>query len=133
MKYGQLCDSPNELLIFPTLRVFVAYFSGQKLYPFCKYLLEIYFSSILYDQFRQNNKMNTLSAISPIDGRYRKTTKQLADYFSEASLIKYRVRVEVEYFIALCQIPLPQLKAVDKKVFPKLFIITLVLLDQTSL
>lgn len=61
-----------------------------------------------------------LLAISPIDGRYRKTTSSLADYFSESALMKYRVQVEVEYFIALCELPLPQLKGVDKKVFPKL-------------
>ena len=61
-----------------------------------------------------------LLAISPIDGRYRKMTSVLADYFSEAALMKYRVQVEVEYFIALCELPLPQLKKFDKKVFPKL-------------
>jgi adenylosuccinate lyase len=64
-------------------------------------------------------KMELLS-ISPIDGRYRKVTEPLAVYFSEAALMKYRVQVEVEYFIALCELPLPQLKSVDKKVFPKL-------------
>ena len=65
-------------------------------------------------------EFDNLSGISPIDGRYRKQTEKLADYFSEASLIKYRVLVEVEYFIALCEWPLPQLKKVDKKVFPAL-------------
>jgi adenylosuccinate lyase len=50
-----------------------------------------------------------LEAISPVDGRYRRTTAPLADYFSEAALIRYRVRIEVEYFIALCRLPLPQL------------------------
>ncbi len=53
-----------------------------------------------------------LEAVSPIDGRYRKTTAPLAGYFSESALIRYRVRVEVEYFIALCRLPLPQLKGV---------------------
>lgn len=53
--------------------------------------------------------LNQLTAISPIDGRYRNKTEDLATYFSEYGLIKYRVQVEVEYFIALCEIPLPQL------------------------
>lgn len=52
---------------------------------------------------------DALSAISPIDGRYRSKAAPLADYFSEAALIKYRLQIEVEYFIALCEIPLPQL------------------------
>jgi adenylosuccinate lyase len=64
--------------------------------------------------------LDTLTAISPVDGRYRKVTAPLAAYFSEYALIRYRVRVEIEYFIALCGIPLPQLKAVDKAVFPQL-------------
>jgi adenylosuccinate lyase len=67
----------------------------------------------------QQNRMELLN-ISPIDGRYRKITEPLANYFSESALIKYRVRVEVEYFIALCELPLPQLKGVNKNVFPKL-------------
>ncbi len=54
-------------------------------------------------------QLNELTAISPIDGRYRSKTQQLAAYYSEYALIKYRVHIEVEYFIALCQIPLPQL------------------------
>ena len=54
--------------------------------------------------------LNALSAISPIDGRYSKKTKSLKQYFSEAALIKYRVLVEVEYFISLCNFPLPQLQ-----------------------
>ncbi len=58
---------------------------------------------------------NELNAISPVDGRYRKVTEPLAGYFSEGAIIKYRILVEVEYFIALCQIPLPQLKSFDKK------------------
>jgi adenylosuccinate lyase len=64
--------------------------------------------------------INTLSAISPADGRYRKTTEPLADYFSEAALIKYRVMVEMEYFIALCELPLPGLKGIDNADFEKL-------------
>jgi adenylosuccinate lyase len=68
--------------------------------------------------------MNTpLYAISPIDGRYRKATEPLAAYFSEAGIIRYRVLVEIEYFIALCKIPLPQLKNVDKKIFQELRLI----------
>ena len=54
-----------------------------------------------------------LTAITPVDGRYRRATQALADYFSEAALIKYRVQVEIEYFIALCQVPLPQLETFD--------------------
>lgn len=64
--------------------------------------------------------LTTLNAISPIDGRYRKATKGLAAYFSEEALIKYRVLVEVEYFIALCEADLPQLKAIDKTVYASL-------------
>ena len=64
--------------------------------------------------------LTPLTAISPIDGRYRNTTTQLADYFSEFALIKYRVYVEIEYFIALCEHPLPQLQSFDKNVAEKL-------------
>lgn len=64
--------------------------------------------------------LTPLSAISPIDGRYRNTTAGLAGYFSEYALIKYRVFVEIEYFIALCEYPLPQLRDFDKKVSEKL-------------
>jgi len=64
--------------------------------------------------------MNTLNAISPIDGRYRNATEPLSNFFSEAALIKYRVLVEIEYFIALCEIPLPQLKDFDKKNYTSL-------------
>jgi adenylosuccinate lyase len=61
-----------------------------------------------------------LTAISPVDGRYRNKVDGLALYFSEYALIRYRVLVEIEYFIALCQIPLPQLSGVDKAIFPAL-------------
>ena len=64
--------------------------------------------------------LSELNAISPIDGRYRSKTQNLAPYFSEEALIKYRVLIEVEYFIALCELPLPQLSGVDKVVFPAL-------------
>ena len=64
--------------------------------------------------------LTTLNAISPIDGRYRNKISSLSDYFSEEALIKYRVRIEIEYFIALCEIPLPQLKEFDKDLFPEL-------------
>jgi adenylosuccinate lyase len=64
-----------------------------------------------------------LHAISPIDGRYSNKTKDLVPYFSEFALIKYRVWVEIEYFIALCEWPLPQLKNVDQKVFEDLRLI----------
>lgn len=59
--------------------------------------------------------LNRLTAISPLDGRYRGKVKELAGYFSEYGLIKYRIRSEVEYFIALCNIPLPQLKDFNKE------------------
>lgn len=65
-------------------------------------------------------KLDTLTAISPIDGRYRSKTEELANYFSEYALIKYRVLVEVEYFIALCELPLPQLKDISHSIFPEL-------------
>ena len=64
--------------------------------------------------------LNALTAISPVDGRYRRAGKELAAYFSEYALIRYRVRVEIEYFIALCEIPLPQLKELDKSLYPAL-------------
>ena len=61
--------------------------------------------------------LSPLSAISPIDGRYHNSTAELASYFSEAALIKFRVYVEIEYFISLCELPLPQLKHFDKQKF----------------
>ena len=64
--------------------------------------------------------LSELNAISPIDGRYRNKVNALAAYFSEEALIKYRVLVEIEYFIALCEIPLPQLKTVSKNSFKDL-------------
>ncbi|UEG55133.1 adenylosuccinate lyase [Mucilaginibacter daejeonensis] len=64
--------------------------------------------------------LTPLMAISPVDGRYHNATSSLAAYFSEFALIKYRVQVEIEYFIALCQHPLPQLAGVDASVFPQL-------------
>ncbi len=65
-------------------------------------------------------QLNSLTAISPIDGRYRSKCEKLDRYFSEYALIRYRVKVEVEYFIALCQIPLPQLSGVNPSVFGQL-------------
>lgn len=64
--------------------------------------------------------LNLLTAISPIDGRYRTKTDSLACYFSEYALIRYRVRVEIEYFIALCELPLPQLKDFNHDLFEPL-------------
>ena len=64
-----------------------------------------------------------LIAISPIDGRYRNKTDHLSAFFSEYALIRYRIMVEIEYFIALCEIPLPQLSSVEKKTFSTLRII----------
>ncbi len=66
------------------------------------------------------NQLTSLTAISPIDGRYRKTTEPLAAFFSEFGLIKARVMVEVEYFIALCQLPLPQLFGIDPLKFEQM-------------
>ena len=65
-------------------------------------------------------ELDILTAISPVDGRYRNKTAPLAPYFSEYALMKYRTRVEIEYFIALCEIPLPQLADFDKSHFPAL-------------
>ena len=62
---------------------------------------------------------NALMAVSPIDGRYRKQVEDLSQYFSEYALIKYRVRVEIEYFIALCELPLEQLKSFPAADFAK--------------
>jgi adenylosuccinate lyase len=63
---------------------------------------------------------SALQAISPVDGRYRRTVAPLADYFSEGALIRYRIRVEIEYFIALCRLPLPQLESVSADKFKAL-------------
>lgn len=64
--------------------------------------------------------LDVLTAISPVDGRYRGKTAVLAAFFSEYALIRYRVRVEIEYFIALCELPLPQLSAFDRSLFDRL-------------
>jgi len=64
--------------------------------------------------------LDKLTAISPVDGRYRAKTEALADYFSEFALIRYRVRVEIEYFISLCELPLPQLSSFDHGLFDRL-------------
>jgi len=61
-----------------------------------------------------------LNAISPIDGRYRNKVSKLTEYFSEEALIKYRVLVEIEYFISLCEIPLPQLSGFNSSLYPEL-------------
>ena len=61
-----------------------------------------------------------LMAVSPVDGRYSRQTEPLREYFSEYALIRYRVRVEIEYFIALCEIPLPQLAGFDRTKFEAL-------------
>ena len=65
-------------------------------------------------------ELDILTAISPIDGRYRNKAVALAPYFSEYALMKYRTRVEIEYFISLCEIPLPQLADFDQRHFPAL-------------
>lgn len=69
---------------------------------------------------KQMSNSTSLTNISPIDGRYQAQTSDLKKYFSEYGLIKYRVRIEVEYFIALCELPVPQLKSFDHSLFPKL-------------
>ena len=61
--------------------------------------------------------LDTLTAVSPIVGRYRSKTERLADYFSEYALIRYRIRVEIEYFITLCELPLPQLASFNRDLF----------------
>jgi adenylosuccinate lyase len=66
------------------------------------------------------NPLHELNAVSPIDGRYRSKTQSLSAYFSEEALIKYRVLVEIEYFIALCELPLPQLKGIQVGAFESL-------------
>ena len=76
------------------------------------------------DNYLENIKymmeLDLLTAISPIDGRYRGKAGALASYFSEFALIKYRVQVEIEYFITLCELPLPQLKTLDASRFDSL-------------
>jgi adenylosuccinate lyase len=63
------------------------------------------------------HQLTELNAVSPIDGRYRSKTISLSSYFSEEALIRYRVLVEIEYFIALCELPLPQFKNVKQNTF----------------
>ena len=65
-------------------------------------------------------ELNALTAISPVDGRYGNKVEGLYQYFSEYALIKYRVFTEIEYFIALCEIPLPQLTGISKDKLEKL-------------
>ena len=65
-------------------------------------------------------ELTSLTAVSPVDGRYREKTSVLSDYFSEFALIRYRVQVEVEYFIALCELPLPQLAGINHSIFNEL-------------
>ena len=70
--------------------------------------------------YEKTMDLTTLTAISPIDGRYRNKTAELADYFSEFALIRYRIRVETEYFITLCELPLVQLRDINPALFGKL-------------
>ena len=78
------------------------------------------YSQPTYLRAIKKNTMNSIKAISPIDGRYSSKTKDLQEYFSEYALFKYRTQVEVEYFIALCEMPLPQLASFDKSRFDEL-------------
>jgi adenylosuccinate lyase len=82
------------------------------------FLINNLITSIISKQF--NMDLNHLTAISPIDGRYRSKTEPLAEYYSEYALIRYRIKVEVEYFIALCNIPLPQLRGFDRSKYNSL-------------
>ena len=77
-----------------------------------------YLCHTIFKQTEMNN--HPLMAVSPVDGRYSRQTEPLREYFSEYALIKYRVRLEIEYFIALCQIPLPQLADFDISKFEAL-------------
>ena len=72
----------------------------------------------MYNTYSMSNY--SLMAVAPIDGRYRKQVEDLSLYFSEYALIKYRVRVEIEYFIALCEVPLSALSGIDKTIFVQL-------------
>ena len=82
--------------------------------------LRSYFQRIFTIPNKLMMLLTALNAISPIDGRYRSKTKSLAAYFSEEALIKYRVQVEIEYFIALCELPLQQLENFNPSLFDEL-------------
>lgn len=75
---------------------------------------------LIFVTYFKNHRMTSLYAISPIDGRYRNKVESLGHYFSEAALIKYRVQIEIEYFIALCEVPLPQLTTIKSDLFESL-------------
>lgn len=84
--------------------------------------IKVLCGAVVYNlnSYHTNMELNILTAVSPIDGRYRGKTDALAEYFSEYALMKYRVFVEIEYYIALCELPIPQLAGVDSSLFPKL-------------
>ncbi len=84
--------------------------------------IKVMCGAVVYNRnsYYTNMELNILTAVSPIDGRYRGKTDALAEYFSEYALMKYRVFVEIEYYIALCELPIPQLAGVDSSLFPKL-------------
>ena len=88
--------------------------------PLSKFPNPRFFAYLCRIKIRHDMLLSNLTAISPVDGRYRKVTERLAAYFSEYALIRYRVRVEVEYFIALCELPLPELKGIDTTAFERL-------------
>jgi adenylosuccinate lyase len=69
---------------------------------------------------KKSMELSPLQALSPLDGRYWSKVQELSPYFSEAAYFKYRTQVEIEYFIALCELPLPPLKSVDTDLYPKL-------------
>lgn len=76
-------------------------------------------------------ELDLLTAVSPIDGRYRSKAGTLAAYFSEYALMKYRVRVEIEYFITLCELPLPQLASLMRLALSLFVIFTVISLRET--
>ena len=107
--YNKNIGTPLGLFIDPKLSLSFCLITQEK---------ELILQSDNY--LRKRMELDVLTAISPIDGRYRGKTKALAAYFSEFALIKYRVQVEVEYFITLCELPLPQLKGIDSNVYETL-------------
>ncbi|SFP42081.1 adenylosuccinate lyase [Pseudarcicella hirudinis] len=108
------------------LNLIKSYFPSFLTAQIVHFLVTLNFESIFME-------LNQLTAISPVDGRYRKQAEMLAPYFSEFGLIKYRVQIEIEYFIALCEIPLPQLEGINKNLFSSLRDIYLNFTEQDAL
>ncbi len=91
----------------------------------------LYFCNLFLN--RKSMELNKLTAISPVDGRYRHQVENVAKYFSEFGLIKYRVQVEIEYFISLCELPLPQLQEVSPEIYGDLRNVYLSFSEQDAL